>query len=109
MIPLCGGATGASGKPGPHLEAWYQCQREAEEKRKVLEEEEEERAADGKFTVGFTESSIVTLIATLGSIAAGEKPKHEGRRRWKAIFRPLGHWEAKGEEQQECQGRSRHE
>lgn len=47
MIPLTGAATGASGKPGPHLEAWYQRQREAEEKRKALEEEES--AADGKF------------------------------------------------------------
>ena len=37
MIPLSGTSTGAGGKASPHLQAWYDEKKAAEEKRKALE------------------------------------------------------------------------
>ncbi|KAL8793758.1 MAG: hypothetical protein Q9195_003700 [Heterodermia aff. obscurata] len=40
MIPLAGSSTGAGGKASPHLQAWYDEKKAAEEKRKALEGDE---------------------------------------------------------------------
>jgi len=37
MIPLSGTSTGSAGKAGPHLQAWLDEKKAAEEKRRVLE------------------------------------------------------------------------
>lgn len=37
MIPLSGTSTGSAGKAGPHLQAWLDEKKAAEEKRKELE------------------------------------------------------------------------
>ena len=37
MAPLAGTSTGAAGKASPHLQAWYDEKKAAEEKRRELE------------------------------------------------------------------------
>jgi len=37
MIPLAGTSTGSAGKAGPHLQAWLDEKKAAEEKRRALE------------------------------------------------------------------------
>ncbi|KAG7007855.1 hypothetical protein G7Y79_00008g024930 [Physcia stellaris] len=42
MIPLSGTSTGSAGKASPHLQAWYDEKKAAEEKRKALEGDDSE-------------------------------------------------------------------
>ncbi|KAI4203713.1 MAG: hypothetical protein LQ350_001714 [Teloschistes chrysophthalmus] len=69
MAPLSGTSTGSAGKASPHLQAWLDEKKAAEEKRRALEGED-----------------------------ASEKKKKGFKSALKSVFRPIGYpkeeWEA---------------
>lgn len=99
MAPLSGTSTGSAGKASPHLQAWLDEKKAAEEKKK-----QQERALEGEGEkVEQTKFDSMVYLHYLTGADASEKKNKGFKSALKSVFRPMGYpkeeWEAeKGKE-----------
>jgi len=88
MIPLSGTSTGSAGKASPHLQAWLDDKKAAEEKRRVLEGD------TGAMIPNYYHSSTPGIDQWSRSVLTSDitaDDKKSIKARMKQIFRPVGY------------------